>query len=170
MSQNIKNWDKARIAARIELDNPAGGVIAEVIQLPNRVSIKATFNYEPLHGLNEWNQGIIEKAPEFTFVIAVPAVSATSRLLRTLQVSGVPFKLFVNDQSDSGEFELRQEVLSEARLTSKEMTVVVEDVPMIVYNGMALRYTYTDDGTMDSSIEFGSGEPMSTDIFQEWGN
>ncbi len=107
MSYN--NWDKGRIAVSITYVKPTASgdeSVTESLVLPNRVSVRTQFNYKPLHGLNEWNQGIIEEAPEYTFTIGLPSVSASTRLLRALHVSGIPFDLTLKDASDSVEFKL----------------------------------------------------------------
>ena len=169
MSATYSNWDKGRIGVSITYIQPAVIPVSttEDLVLPNRVSVRTQFNYKPLHRLNEWNQGIIEQAPEFTFSIGVPSVSGSTRLLRALHVAGIPFDMAVKDATDSGEFQLRVEKLVECRITSRELNVVVEDVPMTIYSGMALRYTYTDaNGIVDQ--EFGDGKPVKVDLFSEW--
>ena len=168
-----KNWDKARIA--VEITYPGG---SHTCELPNRASINTKFNYIPYHGLNRWNQGVIEKAPEFTFTIGIPSVSKTVRLLRSLMVSGTPFGIGLSDEiADNNEFALISEELQECRLTNKGLTVIVADMPMVIFQGMALRYTYSDplgsgssqDGS-GNKVLFGDGKLIgSTDhIFAEW--
>jgi len=169
MSATYSNWDKGRIGVNVTYKEPTveGIEVTKSLVLPNRVSVRTQFNYKPLHGLNEWNQGIIEQAPEFTFTIGLPSVSASTRLLRALHVSGIPFAMLLQDATNSGEFQLIAEKLVECRITARELNVVVEDVPLTVFSGMALRYTYSDiNGVVDQ--EFGDGKPVEEDLFSEW--
>lgn len=177
------NWDKARIATRIVYTNPSDNTEKiHTCVMVNRVSFKATFNYEPYHGLSEWNQGVIEKPPEFTFTIAIPATSDTTRLLRALHVSGLPFNMDIRDATaGNSEFALITEVLVECRITSKEVNINVGELPMVVFNGMALRYTYSDPASGSSNIKnnaltqdagelFGGGQILATanSPLEEW--
>jgi len=188
----VNNWDRARVATRVTSTDPVtGGDIDKDITLVNRVTMNTKFNYEPIHGLNEWNQGVIEKPPEFTFQIALPALSPFVRMFRAFHVSGAPFNLELKEvtarkPTPNGNYEyeyaLLAEELKECRIETKEVTVLAGDVPMVVFNGMALRYTFNDDtklpdnptgqGTVQypNGADFGSGVPLDNKLalFKEW--
>ena len=188
----VRNWDRARVATNVEYLDPEGGsLVRKEITLVNRVTINTKFNYEPIHGLNEWNQGIKELPPEFTFQIALPVISPFVRMFRAFHVSGLPFTLELKEvtaksETEDGnfiyEYALLAEILESCRITTKEVTVVAGDVPMVVFNGMALRYTFHEN-TADPEViiaegsvqypagaRFGSGAPLIDNIslFAEW--
>ena len=194
-----KNWDKVKLAVNIYYPRPSSDVTAAITQatvlvgtpcpLVNRVSIKTSFKFEPYHGLTEWNQGVIEKPPEFTFTVAFPATSNIVRLMRALHAGGIPFNLEVKDTQVYGkdglgdpvpkEFALITEALMECRCTSKEVSITVGNIPMVVFQGMALRYTYSDPVSDKTDMEgdgatteidslFGSGGAIAPKVFEEW--
>ena len=104
MVQPNHNWDRGRVAVEIRYIPPGTTVQTTVhLILPNRATTDIKFNYEPIHGLNEWNVAIKELPPEFTFVLALPVVSPHVRLLRQLHVSGLPFTLVLTDET-TGKF------------------------------------------------------------------
>ena len=174
MSQKY-NWEKARIAGFIEYYDLDGN-LSELhrIQVVNRISINVVQDLQPYDGLDQWNQGYIEKPPRYSFTIAVPVTSPTTRLLRSLLVTGIPFNLKVYDPQeynnvDKTEFQLLAEHLQQCRLTSKEVSIVVGDLPMVVFNGLALEYTFNDGQDANASaFTIGSGRLPDIDFFAEW--
>ena len=178
MSVNY-NWDKARMIGTIAYYDPVNDMSVEhVCEMPSRITTKTSFNYRPIHGLNHWNNGVIELPPDFTFYIALPAVSPTTRLLRTLQTSGIPFVLELKDEAETDEFKLNKETFRQCRINTKDLSVMVADVPAVIFTGFALEYTFnvTVDGIStpvtdaDALFVFGDGTTISTDtnLFDEW--
>ena len=187
--QGLKNWDKARIATKIAYADPntiPATVTEHELKLVNRISIKKIHDFVPYGGITEWNQGYIERPPQYSFTIAIPATSNTTRLLRVLHSAGISFNMEVRDKAAGTdnvdqEFALISETLIECKLIGTEINIVVADLPMVVYNGLALRSTYTDGdekdsidgnlGTVEASKMFGSGAPIPNTINlfnEEW--
>jgi hypothetical protein len=182
---NLRNWDRARIANKIAYVDPNDNTVKfHQLKLVNRISIRELHDFVPYGGITEWNQGYIEKAPQYSFTLAIPATSVSVRLLRAIHSSGLSFNMeifdaTVSDDNRDQEFALIKEVLIECKLTGKEANIVVADLPMIAFNGLALRATYTDGNTdsamkgnvntTDPKIMFGSGAPIpnSTNLFSE---
>jgi hypothetical protein len=172
------NWDKGRMVGHITAINPVdNSVISQECNMANRISTRVIYNYKPIHGLNRWNDGVAHLAPEFEWTIAFPATSPIVRLLRTLQLAGTPFEFTVKDANNSGEYGLMEETFGDCRVEERRVNVIVDDVPAIVYSGMALRF---DPKVMDAdgndvgymNANFGSGEPLSnaqaSKLFAEW--
>ena len=171
------NWDKGRMVGQIVYMNPIDTTktITVTCEMANRISTRIIYNYKPIHGLNRWNDGVAHLPPEFEWTIAFPGTSPSIRLFRSLQLSGIPFVFVVKDLNDSGEYALSDETFSECRVVERRVNVIVDDVPAIIYSGMALRFdpkVKTDDGFVSMNANFGSGEPLSnveaSKLFAEW--
>ena len=169
------NWEKARIAGFIEYYDLDGNLSQlHRIKVPNRISTNVIQDLEPYDGLDQWNQGYIERPPRYSFTLAVPATSPTARLLRSLLVTGIPFNLKIYDPNEFNdatktEFQLLAETLQYCRLTSKEVSIVVGDMPMIVFNGLALEYSFNDgENASMGAFSIGSGRLPNIDFFSEW--
>jgi len=174
------NWDKGRMVGRIVFTNPATGeTIDEYCHMSNRISTRIRYDYRPIHGLNRWNDAVTLLAPKFNFTIAFPAVSDSARLLQTLSSAGIPFIFIVEDYNNSGEYAPGDEKFEECRIEEVAKNVVVDQVPSVVFTGLALRY---DGKYLDSlgtnmgylNIHFGSGAALSNEqlgkLFEEWTN
>lgn len=172
------NWDKGRMVGEITYTKP-GATEATTRQcvMANRISTRILYNYRPIHGLNRWNDGVAHLAPEFEWTIGFPATAPIIRLLRNLQLGGIPFSFAVYDGNYSGENALIKEVFDECRVTERRVDVTIDDVPAVTYSGMALRFDpdYKNADLVDQGAvggNFGSGEALSTAIvdklFEEW--
>jgi len=178
------NWDKARIVSKIYYLDSSGTSLEHQCKLTNRISTKTIFNYKPIHGLNYVNNGVIELPPEFTFTIGFPGTSATVRLLRALHTAGQPFRMDLVDESEAAgvygsgeetEFKLYREIYDNCRITDKELEIVVDDVPAVIFSGFALRYSFdispnvqVTDGTISEYFGDGGTLNANTNLFDEW--
>lgn len=149
MVEQMYNFDRARIGTEIYYKTPNMGTGKTIpITLMNRMNIKTTFPVEPFHSITEYNMGYVEKPPEFRFSIGVPSMSNESKLLRALQSARMPFNIACKDvgpdsNTVNSQFTLIKEVLVEARIESRELTVNVGEAPMVLCAGIALRYFYS---------------------------
>lgn len=185
MSTPEMNWDKARIAVNIAYPNPksVGSMLQQSISMPNSMSMSTRFPVEPYHSITEYNMGYIEKPPEFSFSIAVPATSPSASLFRALETARYPFNIECRDAVDptaNTQFKLFHETFVECRFESKDVTINVGDVPMVAFKGKALRYHYgylSGGVLVDNPVEqinygnyFGGGNESTNllDVFSKW--
>lgn len=166
------------MVGRIIGTNPVSqAAINEYCELANRISTRIRYNYKPIHGLNRWNDSVAHLPPTYDFTIAFPAVSKSTRLLNVFLSAGLPFTFEVADYNNSGEYALLGEKFLECRVTERRVNIVVDDVPSVVFSGMALRHDpeFMDaDGVNQGSLNqfFGNGAALSEEtaikLFAEW--
>jgi len=178
----LHTWDKARILASISLIK--GGVpgIPVPISIVNRVVTDVNTPYEAGHSINQYNSHVIEKPPEYTFTIAISSISDEVELLRDIQSSGIYFQMELRDENDDSgnqEYKLCREYFRYCKLTRKRAEIVVGETPMVIYDGIALEYSYDfwkagvitplKDGN-DNQYWFGHGDPIpsSVNLFANW--
>lgn len=169
------SWQRSKIAVDIiypDVNDPSGinNKTHRVIGY-NRVLVRSVHNLDKYHSVEVDNMGYIHKPADYTFTIIVPVASPTSRLLRTLQELELPFNVKLTDTSTSKEFKIKEDTLQHCVLGSKDYEVQVGMMPMLSFDGQALRYTYkqedeagetvqipADDG--ESPLLFGDGIPV----------
>ena len=182
----LQTWDKARILSSIALIE--GGVIKpfQPISVVNRITTDINTPYDRGHSINQYNSHVIEKPPEYSFVIAIAAISDEVELLRDVQSSGIYFQMELKDENDTTgeevpapgnrEYKLCREYFNYCKLTRKRAEVTVGEVPMVIFDGIALEYSY-DYWTQVSDVWtiqainsggtrywFGHGEPIPIDV------
>jgi len=177
MSENVKNWQNARILTKVFYLDPNTNAITEhSCTLVNRVTTSNTTPVEPYSSLTKYNNGFFEKPPQYNFTVALPVVSDTASLFRSLQSAGLPFTIEISDPNSSGEFKLNVEVYDKCRLENKAMDITVGNLPMTVFTGKALRYAYNDGNafstvngaTVSNTNSFGSGDIPNVNLFGAW--
>lgn len=149
MSYNLSagtNWKNVRLATHIfskigELD----------LQLPSRVVISERHDFDIIDGIEEYNRGVISKAPRYTFSLSIPSNVDSTRLMSDLMSQEEPFELeLVQIQPEKligntvttttkGDFRIFGEKLIDCYLNSEELTVETQQLPYKVYAGIALR-------------------------------
>ena len=72
MVQTNVNWLDTRIGIDITFNYNDQTSSTIRLQVPNRVVVTTSQPYDKVHGLEAWNQGVIEKAPDYTFTISIP--------------------------------------------------------------------------------------------------
>lgn len=177
------DWENARIVAKIQYYAvDSNGALSSTpteyeLELPNSIQTNITAQYDILDSITRSNNTFIEKPMRFKFNLAVPANCDGARLLRNILVARVPFSITLTDADDAtgtGEFKLVIDGYEDCRLTDESISYKVGNVPMISFNGMALRAKYASfsaQGTLNTSYgTVGDGSPIKdASLFQYFG-
>lgn len=176
----LQTWEKARILSSIALIESGVATDEIPISVVNRVVTDINTPYDAGHSINQYNSHVIQRPPEYTFTIAIAAVSDEIELLRDIQSSGIFFKMILKDENETNrEFTLCKEIFNYCKITRKRMEINVGQVPMIMFDGFALEYTYEywDANGNATAVEengdtywFGHGTPIpdTLNLFANW--
>jgi len=150
------NWKNIRVGVSV---TTMDGKTAR-LQLPNRIVLNTKRNYEKVHGIEAYNQGVIVKATDYTFSVSVPDNTTTVEFLRNILETGAEIDTFVTNglpspvvepgvDEASSDFKLIEETFHNCYLDGSETSIMIGDLPYTNFTGFALgkSWKYTSDFT-----------------------
>jgi hypothetical protein len=143
-----KNWKNIRLGCKIVYSE---GSLQ--LSIPARMSIKTQNSYDIIDGIEAYNQGVVGKAPRYTFAVSVPSNTDSSRLLQHLSDNQEPFDFYIVEiepnvregqitaaKTQKTDFRFLGECLKDCYLNGYELSVESQTLPIIAFDGIALRH------------------------------
>jgi len=157
------NWGLSRIGVGIRL-SPSDPWTKLV--LPNLLTINIKNEQTPVDGLEQHNSGYIYKPQRFTFSIDIPANTSTYDTLRSYALNRYQFYLQVTEDVSTNpnyedlhdrEYKGVMELLTGCAIDDMSEPFRVGELPMITFNGQALRFSPARDPSTPNITEHDYG-------------
>jgi hypothetical protein len=160
------NWGLSRVASQIKVDDTVGWIDLEI---PNNLIINARNEQDIVDGLEQHNAGYIYKPQRFTFSMDVPVNTPTYRFLREVLLRRLQFALKVSEDIRGNpnianvdgylrEYEGLTEELHGCVFDDLSEPFRVGQLPIVTFNGKALRFKTADDTAAATTINNNYGE------------
>jgi hypothetical protein len=101
-----------------------------------------------IHSIHRWNTATVVRPHEFTWTLEVFANTQTAKLLRHLQRDNAYFRLYIQEDIPDelpDQFVYETEVLGDAWVEDRSMTVPNVGVAVVTFSGRSLRAAYVGD-------------------------
>ncbi|RLC37097.1 hypothetical protein DRH29_03035 [candidate division Kazan bacterium] len=98
-----------------------------------------------IHSTHQWNQGTVVRPHEFSWTLEVLANTQAAKLLRHLQRDNKYFRLYLEEDIPDelpDQFVYETEILGDAWVEDRRLTVPNIGVARVVFSGRALRAAY----------------------------